>query len=224
MVLPRDPCGANLRFAVSRRLGTFAAVAPAELPAAKVTINTAACSKTDAAVLVLLGGLIGMLLMFVMLVFAFPTAPDKALRRARPVADASSRPTASNGALPTRLNAADTRNAAAGVRLCPTACPTGPEFPMAKPNQAGIIIRVSGVRVPPPAPRQGPATARTSNPARPRDRRVSPEATVGSGSSGAVALASNQQPPLRPVRCSSGGREHAAPIRACVLCRDDPAP
>ena len=113
MVLPRDPCGANLRFAVSRRLGTFAAVAPAELPAAKVTINTAACSKTDAAVLVLLGGLIGMLLMFVMLVFAFPTAPDKALRRARPVADASSRPTASNGALPTRLNAADTRN---GVR------------------------------------------------------------------------------------------------------------
>jgi hypothetical protein len=46
------------------------------------------------------------------------------------------------------------------VRLCPTACPRRPEFPMVKPNQAGIIIRVSGVRVPPPALRQGPATSR----------------------------------------------------------------
>jgi len=38
--------------------------------------------------------------------------------------------------------------------LCPTACPTRPEFPMVKPNQPGIIIRVSGVRVPPPASRK----------------------------------------------------------------------
>jgi hypothetical protein len=48
----------------------------------------------------------------------------------------------------------DTRNAVrTRVRLCPTACPTRPEFPMFKPNQSGIIIRVSGVRVPPPASR-----------------------------------------------------------------------
>jgi hypothetical protein len=46
----------------------------------------------------------------------------------------------------------DTRNAVrARVRLCPTACPTRRGFPMVKPNQSGIIIRVSGVRVPPPA-------------------------------------------------------------------------
>jgi len=39
----------------------------------------------------------------------------------------------------------DTRNAVrARVRLCPTACPTALQFPMVKPNQAGIIIRVSG--------------------------------------------------------------------------------
>ena len=36
------------------------------------------------------------------------------------------------------------------LRLCPTACPT-PRFPIVKRNRAGIIIRVSGVRVPPPA-------------------------------------------------------------------------
>jgi hypothetical protein len=49
----------------------------------------------------------------------------------------------------------DTRNAVrARVRLCPTACPTALQFPMVKPNQAGIIIRVSGVRVPPPASRK----------------------------------------------------------------------
>jgi hypothetical protein len=47
---------------------------------------------------------------------------------------------------------ADTRNAVRlTVPLCPTACPTGPELPTAKANQAGVIIRVSGVRVPPPA-------------------------------------------------------------------------
>ena len=58
------------------------------------------------------------------------------------------------------LDAADTRNAVPpNVRLCPTACPTGPEFSMAKPNSSGTIIRVSGVRVPPPALRQGPAVA-----------------------------------------------------------------
>jgi hypothetical protein len=40
----------------------------------------------------------------------------------------------------------DTRNAVrARVRLCPTACPTRREFPMVKPDQSGIIIRVSGV-------------------------------------------------------------------------------
>ena len=39
----------------------------------------------------------------------------------------------------------------AGVRLCPTACPTSRDFPMVEPNRAGIIIRVSGIRVPPPA-------------------------------------------------------------------------
>src|SRR4051794_32865828 len=56
-----------------------------------------------------------------------------------------------------RATCADTRNAARlTVPLCPMACPTGPEFPMAKPNQAGIIIRVSGVGVPPPALRQAP--------------------------------------------------------------------
>ena len=41
------------------------------------------------------------------------------------------------------------------VQLCPTACPTGLEVPVAKPSSAGIIIRVSGVRVPPLALRQG---------------------------------------------------------------------
>ena len=46
----------------------------------------------------------------------------------------------------------DTRNGVrAKLRLCPTACPTGLKCPMTKPNEAGIIIRVSGVRVPPPA-------------------------------------------------------------------------
>ena len=54
----------------------------------------------------------------------------------------------------------DTRNAVRlGVPLCPTSCPIGPEFLMAKPKLAKIIIRVSGVRVPPPAPRLGPAAA-----------------------------------------------------------------
>jgi hypothetical protein len=54
----------------------------------------------------------------------------------------------------------DTRNGVhPSARLCPTVCPTSPEFPMSKPNGAGIIIRVSGVRVPPPALRQGPAVA-----------------------------------------------------------------
>jgi hypothetical protein len=48
----------------------------------------------------------------------------------------------------------------ASVRLCPTACPTGPHSPMAKPNSSGIIIRVSGVRVPPPA--SSSTTRRTS--------------------------------------------------------------
>ena len=62
----------------------------------------------------------------------------------------------------------DTRNAVrARVRLCPTACPTRPEFPMVKPNQPGIIIRVSGVRVPPPASRKArnPGDVETSSPA-----------------------------------------------------------
>jgi quercetin dioxygenase-like cupin family protein len=36
-------------------------------------------------------------------------------------------------------------------RLCPTACPIRAQCPMAKPKSPGIIIRVSGVRVPPPA-------------------------------------------------------------------------
>jgi hypothetical protein len=67
---------------------------------------------------------------------------------------------ASWGAPVLRATCEDTRNAVrARVPLCPTACPTGPEFPMPKPNQAGIIIRRSGVRVPPPAPRLGPAAA-----------------------------------------------------------------
>ena len=39
----------------------------------------------------------------------------------------------------------DTWNALrARVRLCPTVCPTRPEFPMVKPNHSGIIIRPSG--------------------------------------------------------------------------------
>ena len=43
----------------------------------------------------------------------------------------------------------DTRNGVRpGVQLCPAACPIGPELPMAKPNRTGIMIRVSGVRVP----------------------------------------------------------------------------
>ena len=42
--------------------------------------------------------------------------------------------------------AADTRNGVRpGVQVCPTACPTGPKLPMAKPNRAGIINpRVGG--------------------------------------------------------------------------------
>ncbi len=44
-----------------------------------------------------------------------------------------------------RATCADTRNAVrVTVRLCPTACPTDQDFQMVKPNQAGIIIRVSG--------------------------------------------------------------------------------
>jgi hypothetical protein len=41
---------------------------------------------------------------------------------------------------------ADTRNGVRpGVQVCPTACPTGPKLPMAKPNRAGIINpRVGG--------------------------------------------------------------------------------
>jgi hypothetical protein len=69
----------------------------------------------------------------------------------------------------------DTRNAVRlGVPLCPTSCPIGPECPMAEPNLAGIIIRVSGVRVPPPASRQGPfqPEPRTSDPAHRRDCRL----------------------------------------------------
>jgi hypothetical protein len=82
----------------------------------------------------------------------------------------------------------DTRNGVrAKVRLCPTACPTGLKCPMAKPNQGGIIIRVSGVRVPPPASRQGPGTSviqRHSHAARCRIPRRSPraETTVQDGS------------------------------------------
>ena len=46
------------------------------------------------------------------------------------------------------LESPDTQNAARPkVPLRPTACPTGLESPMANPNRAGIIIRVSGVRV-----------------------------------------------------------------------------
>jgi hypothetical protein len=56
--------------------------------------------------------------------------------------------------------AGDTRNAMhPGARFCPTVCPIRRGSPIAKPNQAGIIIRVAGVRVPPPALRQGPAAA-----------------------------------------------------------------
>ena len=44
----------------------------------------------------------------------------------------------------------------AGVRLSPTACPTSRDFPMAKPESAGIIIRRSQVRVLSPASRPGP--------------------------------------------------------------------
>jgi hypothetical protein len=48
---------------------------------------------------------------------------------------------------------AEMRDRAPRMRLCPTACPTDPGFPMAKPDARGIIIRVSWVRVPPPASR-----------------------------------------------------------------------
>jgi hypothetical protein len=42
----------------------------------------------------------------------------------------------------------DTRNEVhPSAQLCPTVCPTSPEFPVVEPNQAGIIIRASGVRV-----------------------------------------------------------------------------
>jgi hypothetical protein len=65
----------------------------------------------------------------------------------------------------------DTRNVAqSGLQLCPTACPTGPELPMAKPKSAGIIIRVSGVRVslrhqrqPSAAPQLDPCEGRRAN-------------------------------------------------------------
>jgi hypothetical protein len=53
---------------------------------------------------------------------------------------------------------AEMRDRLPRMRLCPTACPTDPGFPMAKPDACGIIIRVSGVRVPPPASRRGPGT------------------------------------------------------------------
>jgi hypothetical protein len=43
------------------------------------------------------------------------------------------------------------RDRAPRMRLCPTACQTRPDRPMPKPRLGGIIIRVSGVRVPPPA-------------------------------------------------------------------------
>jgi hypothetical protein len=51
-----------------------------------------------------------------------------------------------------RARPSDTRNATrARLRLCPTACPTDPEFPITKPKRAGIIIRRSQVRVLSPA-------------------------------------------------------------------------
>jgi hypothetical protein len=54
-------------------------------------------------------------------------------------------------------HARDTRNGVRPrVRPCPTACQTGRVFPMAKPKLSEIMIRVSGVRVPPPASRQAP--------------------------------------------------------------------
>ena len=71
-------------------------------------------------------------------------------RRCHPRSD-----TATLTAWSTPARPADTRNALRpGVRMCPTACPTGPESPMAKPNRAGIIIRASGI---PPAPEALPA-------------------------------------------------------------------
>jgi hypothetical protein len=55
-----------------------------------------------------------------------------------------------------RVHAAALGEGACWLRLCPTACPTGARCPMAKPKYRGIIIRVSGVRVPPPALRKVP--------------------------------------------------------------------
>jgi hypothetical protein len=67
-------------------------------------------------------------------------------------------PTARPSTLPPRLQAHSearrrgyTQWSAPRMRLCPNACPTGRKCPMAKPRSGGIIIRVSGVRVPPPA-------------------------------------------------------------------------
>jgi hypothetical protein len=40
------------------------------------------------------------------------------------------------------MNGASNSRGDADRRLCPTACPTGPKFPMAKPKPRGIIIRV----------------------------------------------------------------------------------
>jgi hypothetical protein len=71
-------------------------------------------------------------------------APDRSLHLLSPIPFPIEEPT---------QNTSDNSRvgSATSSQLCPTACPTSLESPMAKPKLDGIIIRVSGVRVPPPA-------------------------------------------------------------------------
>jgi hypothetical protein len=84
-----------------------------------------------------------------------------------------------------RLESPDTQNAARPkARLRPTACPTGLESPIAKPKRAGIIIRVSGVRVPPPALIKSLLIARFAPVGQPRDEAWISPADFSSGPPG----------------------------------------
>ena len=98
--------------------------------------------------------------------------------------------------------AADTRNGVRpGAQLCPTACPTGPELPMAEPNRAGIIIRVSGVRVPPPASRPRPCARLLAC----RAAVMTSEALTRAAKGGPSTLSSFDSRP-RSRRVAAGGR------------------
>ena len=89
--------------------------------------------------------------------------------------------------------------------------PPAPSNPAAEPKRSGIIIRVSGVRVPPPASEvpgnRGFQRKRTRGMA--SSSRTSPTLHFGSGPSGPATGADNCVPPRVPQI----GRRSATPLR-----------